>query len=274
MIYAQSIGPFNTYTYRTIAHFILNRLDMITVRDVESKEVLEKMGVKKPPICVTADAAFSLLPHSLEVGKNLLMHEGFNIQSNKLKVSISVRKWKFYEENNIKSHENYLLSIAAAADLLIEKKNAEIIFVSTCTGFGGYQYDDRIVAHEVLNQMKNHAKILCGEYSPRQLSSIYGNMDLHIGTRMHSNILAMLNGTPIIAIQYEFKTGELMTFFGLNEFVLDINNINPESIIDLVEKTIINKTFIQQQIINKLPELRLQADNNAKLVKLILSGDD
>lgn len=274
VIYAQSIGPFNTYTYRTIAHFILNRLDLITVRDVESKKLLEKIGVNKPPIYVTADAAFSLLPHALEVGKNLLIYEGFNVQSNKLKVSISVRKWNFYEKNVNLSHENFIFSIAAAADYLIERKNAEIIFVSTCTGFGGYSNDDRIIAHEVLKKMKNKAKILCGEYSPRQLSSIYGNMDLHIGTRMHSNILAMLNATPIIAIQYEFKTGELMDFFGLNEFVLDINNINPESLIDLVEKTIINKTFIQQQIIKKLPELRLQADNNAKLVYELLTQNE
>ena len=185
-------------------------------------------------------------------------------------MSISVRKWSFYEQNNIRGHEQYIHTIAAVADYLIETKNAEVIFASTCTGFGGYHNDDRIVAHEVVNSMRNDAKILCGEYSPRQLSSIYGNMDIHIGTRMHSNILAMLSGTPVVAIQYEFKTSGLMDSIGLNDFVVDVNQIDPESLIHLVEKAISEKHWIVQQIFKKLPELKLGADTNAKLVHELL----
>jgi len=266
IIYAQSIGPFHTHKYKLLVRFILNRINLITLRDIESKNVLEKLGVRTPPIYVTADAAFSLPTYNLEIGKDLLKREGFDAKTKKLNVSISVRKWRYYGKNNIQSHKRYINSLATAADYLIENKNAEVIFASTCTDFGGYQNDDRIIAQEVIENMKNDAKILCGEYSPMQLSSIYGNMDLHIGTRMHSNILAMLYGTPTMAIQYEFKTHGLMKFFGLNDFVLDINNIDSESLIQLVEKTISKKQWIQQQIFNRLQDLRQQADKNAMLV--------
>jgi colanic acid/amylovoran biosynthesis protein len=272
IIYAQSVGPFNTIIYKKLACFVLNRVDLILLRDNKSREMLEKLGVTIPPIYVTADAAFSLHPHDFDVGTNLLRNEGFDIGNEKLKVSISVRKWNYYEKNNIHGHEKYIRSIASVADYLIEKKNAEVIFASTCTGFGGYHYDDRIVAFEVLKYMKNKAKILCGEYSPLQLSSIYGNMDLHIGTRMHSNILAMISGTPFIAIQYEFKTGGLMDSIGLNDFVVDVNHINSESLIWLVEKAINEKESIKQKILDKIPELRHKADTNAKLVFEFLSN--
>ena len=272
IIYAQSIGPFHTHKYKTLAHFVLNRVNLITLRDIESKNVLEKIGVRTPPIYVTADAAFSLPTYTLDIGKDLLKREGFDVETKKLKVSISVRKWRYYEKNNIQGHKRYIHSVAAAADYLIENKNAEVIFASTCTDFGGYHNDDRIIAHEIIKTMKNNAKLLCGEYSPMQLSSIYGYMDLHIGTRMHSNILAMLYGTPLMAIQYEFKTQGLMNFFGLNDFVLDINNITSESLIQLVEKTISKKQWIQQQIFNKLLELKQQADKNAMLVYEIFNS--
>lgn len=271
IIYAQSIGPFNTKKYKTLAHIVLNRADLILLRDHESKKVLDKIGVTAPLIHVTADAAFLLHPYDPDVGKDLLRQECFDIKNEKLKVSISVRKWSFYEQNNIRGHEQYILTIAAVADYLIETKNAEVIFASTCTGFGGYPNDDRIVAHEVVNNMRNDAKILCGEYSPRQLSSIYGNMDIHIGTRMHSNILAMLSGTPVVAIQYEFKTSGLMDSIGLNDFVLDVNHIDSESLIRLVEKAISEKHWIIQQIFKKLPELKLGADTNTKLVHELLN---
>ncbi len=75
-----------------------------------------------------------------------------------------------------------------------------------------------------------------------------------------------------MAIQYEFKTQGLMNFFGLNDFVLDINNITSESLIQLVEKTISKKKWIQQQIFNKLLELKQQADKNAMFVYEIFNS--
>lgn len=271
IIYAQSLGPFNTMIYRTLARFVLNRVDLILLRDHKSKVVLDTLGVTVPPIHVTADAAFSLHSYDIDIGANLLRKESFDTGNNKLKVSISVRKWSYYEKDNFQGHKQYISSIASVADYLIREKNAKVIFASTCTGFGGYQNDDRCVAHEIIKNMKNDASILCGEYSARQLSSIYGNMDLHIGTRMHSNILSMLSGTPVVAIQYELKTSGLMDSIGLNEFVVDVNHINSESLIYLVDKVINEKDSIKQHILRKIPELRHQADTNAKLVHEFLT---
>jgi colanic acid/amylovoran biosynthesis protein len=97
-------------------------------------------------------------------------------------------------------------------------------------------------------------------------------MDLHIGTRMHSNILAMLSGTPVVAIQYEPKTKDMMDSFGLGDWVIDIEQINPERLIQMVDEGIEKRDSIKSQISKKLPELKVKSKDNARLVHELLAG--
>jgi polysaccharide pyruvyl transferase WcaK-like protein len=62
VIYAQSIGPYNGKFSGWIAKQALNRVSLITVRERLSYQCLNDIGVKNPPIYVTADPAFLLTP--------------------------------------------------------------------------------------------------------------------------------------------------------------------------------------------------------------------
>ncbi|MEK6734458.1 MAG: polysaccharide pyruvyl transferase family protein, partial [Pseudomonadota bacterium] len=222
IIYAQSIGPLNKLFYRKISSHIFNKIDLIMLRDEQSQKILKSIGVTNKNIYVTADAAFAipLFEHKLMQelrSENIAWGDG-----NNLKISISARKWDYYTSLN--GHRKYIDSLAALADWLVEQRNAHIFFISTCTSFGKYHHDDRLIAYDIVKQMRYYrrdkVKILFGEYLPQELSNIYKVMDLHIGTRMHSNILALLAGVPVVAIQYEFKTNELMKFIGLDKYVV------------------------------------------------------
>ena len=60
------------------------------------------------------------------------------------------------------------------------------------------------------------------------LQSIYSNLDIMIGTRMHANILALTRGTPGLPIGYLHKTLGIARYVGIEDWVLDIQNINGE----------------------------------------------
>ena len=59
VIFAQSIGPFNTIVSRNIAKFTLKKVSLITVREEISKNIIEELG-NINIIYVTADPAFLL----------------------------------------------------------------------------------------------------------------------------------------------------------------------------------------------------------------------
>jgi len=65
MCYAQGIGPIETSIGKFLTKLFVNRIDLITVRDEQSKELFKKRGVVKPPIYVTADPAINLKPSDL-----------------------------------------------------------------------------------------------------------------------------------------------------------------------------------------------------------------
>ena len=68
MIYAQGIGPVNKRINKKLIKWILNNVDLITVRDNFSKELLENLGVVKPKIYVNSDPVF-LLKRKNKIGR-------------------------------------------------------------------------------------------------------------------------------------------------------------------------------------------------------------
>ena len=58
-------------------------------------------------------------------------------------------------------------------------------------------------------------------YAPERLIQLYGQMDAYIGMRLHGAILAMLGGTPAMAIAYEEKTPGIFASLGLEAFQVD-----------------------------------------------------
>ena len=70
--YAIGVGPLNGKLGKFLTKIIMNHVDIITVRDKESKEILKKVGVKKPPIYVTVDPAFDLKPSNKSNIKKIL----------------------------------------------------------------------------------------------------------------------------------------------------------------------------------------------------------
>ena len=67
VFYAQGVGPVRRRLSRWLIRLIANRVDLITLRDVESAALLKLIGVYRPPIYVTADPVFSLRPTIEEV---------------------------------------------------------------------------------------------------------------------------------------------------------------------------------------------------------------
>ncbi|ELZ08701.1 polysaccharide pyruvyl transferase [Natrinema thermotolerans DSM 11552] len=168
------------------------------------------------------------------------------------------------------SVDDYAQTIADIADWLVKEKNANVVFASTCTSLAGYHNDDRLIAGQVVNHMehgqRDEVQILTGEYTPQDLVEIYEQMDLHIGMRMHSNILAMMAETPVVAIQYQFKTKGLMEQFGLLDYMIDINDVDEESLHQIVDDALSNRTSITKTIRSELPTVQNESSQSAQLV--------
>ncbi|MFO7947360.1 MAG: polysaccharide pyruvyl transferase family protein [Armatimonadota bacterium] len=265
VIYAQSLGPFEGSFMKWLVRCVLNRVDLITTREQESADIVESVGVDPARVTVAADAALSMNPEGPDpsaIGQTALKDDSFEDGDRPI-VTISVREWKKHGSG---VYQDYLSAIADVADHLIQTRNCRIIFASTCTPIGGYHADDRMVACEVISRMQEDAEILWTEQSPYTLCNFLSHAELHVGTRMHSNILALLAGTPVFAIAYEHKSIGLMRQLGMQDHCTWIDAIEPDDLISRVEAAFNHRSELAGAISKALPDLARRARNIATMV--------
>jgi len=91
--------------------------------------------------------------------------------------------------------------------------------------------------------------------------------DLVIATRMHFAILAMIAGTPAVAIAYESKTKELYAGMNLGRLVDDIESVTAQSLIAKVEWAIEHRAELEATIGDAVSRAHADARSVAALLR-------
>ncbi|MFG2359316.1 polysaccharide pyruvyl transferase family protein [Streptomyces sp. NPDC048521] len=191
--YALGAGPLTDETDCAWVRAALSDAVEVTVRDEESKLVLEEAGLTRP-IHVTADPALLLEPGDL--GEALLRAEA--VPHGVRLVGMSVR-----EPGRAAEHldtEGYHQLLADVGDFLVHRLDAHIVFVSM-------ERSDIRHAHAVVSRMAtaDRCTVLHGDYGPQQVLDIVKQLDLAVGMRLHFLIFAALSGIPLLPLPYAGK---------------------------------------------------------------------
>jgi polysaccharide pyruvyl transferase CsaB len=258
MIYAQGIGPISQQINKKLMRWILNKVDLITVRDNFSKELLENLGVVKPSIYVNSDPSFLLNKKDI----NCILDNYPHIQElmnsdNRPIIGVSVRKYKG-------NRSDLKIMFAQLADYLIEKYKVKIVFLP-------FKFDDDVqVSEEILSLMRNQADILKIKLEPEELISILSQFSLMIGVRLHSIIFSSMANLPFIAFKYDPKVKNFVAELGLSELLLELDNISLEKIQEKIEYIRENKDRIKEILSEKVKDLKEKALINNNLVFKLL----
>ena len=186
---------------------------------------------------------------------------------NDIIIGITVRNWNFPNvKDKNKAKENYLKAVADSMDFIIEKYNSVFVFVpQVIVEFG----DDTETAKEIKKIMKNSNKFVIrnDDYSPYEIKAMASNCDYFIGTRMHSNIFATSMKIPTTAIAYEKKTNGIMETVNMSDYVVEIDTITKEELINTIEKMINNRKEIIKILNKRIPEIRKEIEE--KTIKVL-----
>lgn len=258
MIYAQGIGPISQQINKKLMRWILNKVDLITVRDNFSKELLENLGVVKPSIYVNSDPSFLLNKKDINCILNNYPHiQELMNSDNRPIIGVSVREYKG-------NRPDLKIMFAQLADYLIEKYKVKIVFLP-------FKFDDDVqVSEEILSLMKNQADILKIKLEPEELISILSQFSLMIGVRLHSIIFSSMANLPFIAFKYDPKVKNFVAELGLSELLLELDNVSLEKIQEKIEYIRENKDRIKEILSEKVKDLKEKALINNNLVFKLL----
>ena len=169
MVYAVGAGPLNNENSRKKVKQVLDKVDVITVREREAKKIFEDIGVDNQ-IMVTADPAFLLTPEPLP--DDALKFE--QLHPDRTLVGISVREPGPAAPDIDPNFYHGLL--ANAADFVISRLDADVIFVPMERQVFDTQHSHAVIAKMLQPQ---HAAVMKGEYSSGPVAYFYEKFCIH-----------------------------------------------------------------------------------------------
>jgi len=237
MVYANGIGPINNSKNRVISKNVLNRVNVITLRDPESQTELKRLGVDKPIINVTTDPAFSIKPSGIKRVKEIFKIEKLN--KNEKYFAVSVREWK-------KADENFEQKVAQLCDYVSEKYGMTALFIPM-------QYKlDMGETNIIAQKMKNKSVILKNTYNAADLMGIIAKCEIVLGMRLHFLIYAISVGVPVLGLSYDTKVESMLTYLSQN-YKEDVEHLVLDKLMADVDEILKNKDEIRCSL-NKVAE--------------------
>jgi len=254
MLYAQGIGPIRGALAHKLMNLIVNRVDLITVRDRGSLEELARLKITRPKIFCTADPVLAIKPVPLEIGEEILSHHALKKSDGKF-IGVAIRHWMGWGR--------FQTEIAAALDKIIEETGAKIIFIPM-----KFPEDIRS-AVMTAELMKEKCLVFEEEFSTQEILSLVGCMDLLIGVRLHALIFAGVMNVPLLGISYDPKIERFLDSIG-EKPLGNMSDVTAQEIFDATLKKLSeDKEFHDDTLLKKLNALARQ---NAKLaVELVKS---
>lgn len=252
VIFAQGIGPIRKRFNAKMINSVLKHVQLIMVRDEQSKNILENNGIKNKPISVNSDISFLL--NKKELSKEIFNKYDLNKTDKKdikfTNIGLVIRDCKELRQD----YDNKIMKLAEISDFLITKYKTNLIFIP-------FQFQSDIsIIKDVINKMKlTKVRILEDELRPDELLSLISGLSAIIGMRLHSIIFATIANKPFIAVEYDPKVKYYVDSLGLNKLLIKLDELtvkNTDNKLKYIETN-------QEMIISKLKSKKIQFEKEA-----------
>ena len=228
--YCCGIGPFPSAVSRLFARVVINLCDLVIMRDEDSKELAEEIGVSVP-MQVTGDAAFvNYISSDSRAAEIAAAHE-LSLDKPMLGLNITpyIDSW-LKKNERVSNRETFLDRLAAGITLTKEKVEASegvapqpVIF--SCSPM------DEAFSYE-LAQKVGGVVIDNTKYLSHDIQSVMKHCDLMLGMRFHSLVLSSSVGAPIVGLIYAPKVRGYMRLLDCPEYGIELADMTADSLSD------------------------------------------
>lgn len=257
MLYANGIGPLTKTGNIEKTRRILNRVDLITLRDEASFEELKRIGVTQPQVELSVDPVFQLAPSPKEEGQAILRQSGADTE--RKMIGICIRKWTGL-------HDGFEATLAEFADYAKQKYGLFPVFIPMQIS------KDLEISRRIMQKMKAPSAIVAQRLNIHDMLSIVGQMHICIGMRLHSLIYSATQSVPLIGIVYDPKISGFMDYVHQNLYET-LDGLSGAALKKLLDQCMGHYDEIKQDLDETLIQMKERAQINAqKAVALYEEG--
>jgi polysaccharide pyruvyl transferase WcaK-like protein len=248
LVLFQGAGPLETGLGRFLANQVLHAVDLFVARDPGTYKLVKSLH---PGLdCILGhDAIFMpkleslLIPEGKESGflKAVLPNDGrpqigFNLRQ-WFHFASSILPYQFSQKKYLERSKDLMTHLLRSAVYVIQelRKHASILLISAYQP-GSVPWEDDLfwLAQIKAHFQENPDVILVDQpISIPTYFDLMSRLDLVIGMRLHSTLIALRFGVPAINISYTLKGRDIMEHMGLSNNVVKLDEFitNPEIVI-------------------------------------------
>lgn len=249
-LWGTSVEPPKNKIVKYVTEKVLKKLTHVFPREDITLNYMGKFLDEKK-YTFTPDLAF-MVPHEIN---NKVEDIYNNLPKDRNIIGLTVRDWHFPNSiDKVEALKNYKRSIISLIENSSEKLNSVFVFIPQVIFTGD---DDRIIAKEIKGSLspskQDKLLILEDDLSPQEIKGLISKFKMFVGTRMHSNIFATGAFIPTVAIAYESKTNGIMNMLKIGKYTVNIEDITPQNINNLVEDCFENRDKIHMHLKKEIP---------------------
>lgn len=266
-VFPQSIGPFSRRWEHLLAKWVLKRVRVVMAREPISLRQLQSWGLTSRCCYLLPDPAFAFSGAPVSAAEEWLRSHGIRLAQDGPLLGMTVIDWRA-QNPHFGLQARYEAACVGALRFFVEQYGGKAFLFPQAWGPSASQ-DDRIPARRIAGQLGDlaHSVLVIEEpLSPDLLKSVYGLMDLFVGTRMHSNIFALSQGIPVIAIGYQHKTQGIIRMIGLDRWVIDIQQVSEQTLIEMLNELWKEQNVVRARLKQIIPTLVQQAKQAGAIV--------
>ena len=263
-IFSQSLGPVTGKFNQWLTQKALTGIERIFLREdvclesyPEIRELQSKVNMEIIP-----DSAFYISNEAKYASHDI------NLEQPGFKVGMTIVDHAFkYIANDKKKQrkiENYKKALLDNIEYLIKEKNASIhIFPQVISNNSHLGHSDVRISREIESicherGFGDKVKYHFGDFNPMQLRDMYKEMDIFIGTRLHSVIFSLSLNVPSINIAYHGtkSQGILKAISGFEGNVITIDDISTEILREKIDMVCDNISQLVETL--KIENIRIK----------------
>lgn len=238
----QSIGPFKNGLSRWLVGRILDKCNVVCIRDPESYDFVRNvLHLSEDKLRKTGDSAFWNIPRALPPAEVEDALSRIGLSRSEPFIGGTAVGWSFPGSANPAASLQKYVEVMSGLFLRMHAK------FGLRTVLFNQVSDDLTTARAIA--ARSNGKVLVQEESPDPdlLRGLIGSSRVFVGTRFHSCIFAMLANVPTTAIAYLPKTSAIMNDLGMDKYVL-IDEIDVDRIEDWISFDLNNAEFARKEL--------------------------
>ncbi len=213
MMIGNGVGPLHRQRSRTLTAKIINEcVDDITLRDEDSMELLNTIGVTAPKT-LAADPALLLSGKPKAETERLMRACG--IPEGEY-ITVSLREWR-------RCAEDMETSVAAVLCRLRDRYRCSIVFVPM------QMTADTDISCRIAAMIGEGAYTVSRQLGIKDIIGLIGGAKLNIAMRLHATVYSVSEGVPTVALRYDPKVSGFMRYAGLRH-VIDVKTLTADEL--------------------------------------------